>query len=133
MAPDAPDPDEDALMHPAATRLTAVSEHTETYPDGSPHITWSGGLADDGRYRLDGTETWRFPDGRKQYPVALEDPDIQALLQVVIEGGTVPQACIDCSEKYGVSDRLRALGCTVLGLGIPVSQAIQDGYVPMTW
>lgn len=69
MDPDAPDPDEDALLRPAATRLAAVSEHTETYPDGSPHITWSGGLADDGRYLLDGTETWRFPDGRKQYEV----------------------------------------------------------------
>ena len=61
------------------------------------------------------------------------DPDVQALLRVVIAGGTVPQACIDCSEKYGVSDKLRALGCEVLGIGAPVSQAIQDGYVPMTW
>lgn len=61
------------------------------------------------------------------------DPDLKALVTEIIAGGTIPQACIWCSNKYGVSELLVALGCNVLGIGQPVSEAIKDGYVPMTW
>jgi hypothetical protein len=41
--------------------------HEERYPDGAPRMTWSSCVATDGRYLLDGQETWYYPDGKKQY------------------------------------------------------------------
>ena len=61
------------------------------------------------------------------------DPDLRGLVQEIIAGGTVPRACKWCSDKYGVSDKLEALGCVVEYIGSPVSEAIKDGYAPMTW
>ena len=61
------------------------------------------------------------------------DPDLRELVEAIIQGGTVPQACKWCSDKYGVSDMLLALGCEVEYIGSPVSEAIKAGYTPMTW
>jgi len=61
------------------------------------------------------------------------DPDLQAAVREIIAEGTVPVACKWCSDKYGVSDLLIKLGCNVDYVGAPISKAIQDGYVPMTW
>jgi len=61
------------------------------------------------------------------------DPDLHQLVKAIIEEGVVPQACRWCSDKYGVSDMLRALGCEVEYIGSPVSEAINAGYTPMTW
>lgn len=38
----------------------------EQYADGKQKIVYSGGIADDGRFLLDGTEIWYYPNGRKQ-------------------------------------------------------------------
>ena len=61
------------------------------------------------------------------------DPDLHELVRAIIDGGTVPQACKWCSDKYGVSDLLSELGCSVEYIGAPVSEAIKAGYTPMTW
>ncbi len=61
------------------------------------------------------------------------DPDLQAIVKEIIAEGITPTACKWCSDKYGVSDLLIGLGCAVDYIGAPVSTAIQDGYVPMTW
>ncbi len=42
-------------------------EYRESYPDGSPRITGSAVIIEDGCYLLDGTETWYYPGGAKQY------------------------------------------------------------------
>jgi formylglycine-generating enzyme required for sulfatase activity len=52
---------------PTATSVANVQSHVENYPDGTPHITWSSGPANDGRIVLDGTETWYYPSGAKQH------------------------------------------------------------------
>jgi len=61
------------------------------------------------------------------------DPDLRELASQIVEGGTIPQACKWCSDKYGVSDLLLELGCAVVYIGEPVSESIKAGYVPMTW
>lgn len=61
------------------------------------------------------------------------NPDLQQLVEEIISEGTVPQACKWCSDKYGVSEKLSKLGCDVAYIGAPVSEAIQQGYTPMTW
>jgi hypothetical protein len=55
------------LMASKATTISEVKSYRENYPDGSPKITWSGGISDDGRFLLDGTETWFYEDGSKQW------------------------------------------------------------------
>ena len=61
------------------------------------------------------------------------DPDLQGIVKDIIAGGTTPRVCQWCSDKYGVSDKLTALGCAVEYIGQPVSEAIKAGYTPMTW
>jgi len=65
-----PDTRSDAeLMASTAKSISGVKQHTETYASGKPRITFSAGTGDDGRYLLDGAETWYYPGGRKQYAV----------------------------------------------------------------
>lgn len=61
------------------------------------------------------------------------DPDLGAIVAEIIAGGTTPRACKWCSDKYGVSEMLERMGCTVEYIGSPVSEAIKQGYTPMTW
>ena len=42
-------------------------------------------------------------------------------------------ACKYCSDKYSVSEALEELGCEIVYVGEPISQAIRDGFVPMVW
>ena len=77
-------------------------------------------------------ETKLFLFGPSEVTIAT-DPDLRKLVEGIIEDGAVPLACKWCSDKYGVSDLLADLGCSVEYIGSPVSQAIKDGYTPMTW
>ncbi|MHB1318252.1 MAG: hypothetical protein ACYCYF_06505 [Anaerolineae bacterium] len=61
------------------------------------------------------------------------DPDLRAIICEIIALGVIPAACKWCSDKYNVSALLQELGCRVEYIGQPVSEAIRDGYVPMTW
>jgi hypothetical protein len=61
------------------------------------------------------------------------DPDLRNLASAVIQAGVVPVACKWCSDKYNVTALLLDLGCRVEYIGQPVSEAIRDGYTPMTW
>jgi hypothetical protein len=57
------------LMGSAAKAIAAVRRFEEKYPNGQIHITGSGGIADDGRFLLQGAETWYYPNGQKQRQV----------------------------------------------------------------
>ena len=61
------------------------------------------------------------------------DPDLKLLLKEIVDGGTIPKACKWCSDKYGVSQMLESLGCVIEFIGSPVSEAIKQGFTPMTW
>ena len=55
------------LMTNTATTIRDVRRYEEKYANGRPRIVWHAGLGNDGRYLLDGRETWHYPNGRKQY------------------------------------------------------------------
>jgi formylglycine-generating enzyme required for sulfatase activity len=60
--------DDDARLEAShATKISDVKSHRENYADGKPRLTWSTGLANDGRVLLEGTETWFYPTGEKQH------------------------------------------------------------------
>ncbi len=58
---------EDSLMRSSATCIQNVTTYEETYPNGMVRLRYSGGIADDARFLLHGTETWFYEDGSKQY------------------------------------------------------------------
>ena len=78
------------------------------------------------------TDTLLYSFGPAEVTIST-DPDLQDMVREIIAEGTIPVACKWCSDKYGVSDLLAKLGCSVDYVGSPISKAIQDGYVPMTW
>jgi len=51
----------------AKMRAGTVKEYRENYPDGKLKVSWSAGICEDGRYLLDGRETWYYQNGRKQW------------------------------------------------------------------
>jgi hypothetical protein len=53
-------------MSSKATEMGKVEKYTEKYEDGKLKASWSGGIADDGRFLLHGDETWFYPNGKKQ-------------------------------------------------------------------
>jgi len=46
-----------------------VKEHREDYRSGKPKAIWSAGVGEDGRYLLDGKETWFYETGQKQWEI----------------------------------------------------------------
>ncbi len=56
------------LPAPSASVARAV-QGEEKYPDGRIKAQWSGKILSDGRFVLDGRETWYFPDGSRHYQV----------------------------------------------------------------
>ena len=60
-------PKETGLPGSSATKMVSVSKFEQNHPDGNLHIRWSGGVADDGRFLLHGSESRFFKDGTRQY------------------------------------------------------------------
>ncbi len=57
-------PEDAALMQTHATAyVSEIQQFTEYYEDGSLRCKWSGGLADDGRFLMEGEEVFYYPDG----------------------------------------------------------------------
>jgi hypothetical protein len=44
-----------------------VKQCREDYPNGRPRVAWSAGIGEDGHYLIDGTETWYYQNGKKQW------------------------------------------------------------------
>ena len=61
------------------------------------------------------------------------DPALREMVSAMIEEGLVPVACKYCSDKYSMSEALTQLGCVIDYVGMPISDAIKVGYVPMVW
>jgi hypothetical protein len=55
------------LMGSKAKSVDDVRLFEESYPNGKPRIRWHGGVADDGRFLLHGSETWFYDSGAKQH------------------------------------------------------------------
>lgn len=65
---DAPWPNSDTeLMQSTATSITQVETITEQYPNGKLRAKWRGGIANDGRWLLHGTQTVWYQNGKKQW------------------------------------------------------------------
>jgi hypothetical protein len=60
------------LMASSARQIRDMRTFEEKDANGRLRARWSGGRADDGRFLLEGTETWFSPGGGRQYEVRYE-------------------------------------------------------------
>jgi len=67
LATGTPEPETTRLMANTATAIRDRRRYQEDYASGQPRIIWHAGIGNDGRYLLDGRETWFYPNGKKQY------------------------------------------------------------------
>ncbi|MEO9023352.1 MAG: SUMF1/EgtB/PvdO family nonheme iron enzyme [Ginsengibacter sp.] len=61
------DIDENKLLRNTATGIKDIKKYEEKYPDGQLKAVWYAGIGNDGRYLLNDTETWYYPNGNKQW------------------------------------------------------------------
>ncbi len=54
------------LMKNTSSSFVKIHEYEEKYPNGHTKIKFSGGVADNGRFLLDGSETWYYENGTIQ-------------------------------------------------------------------
>ena len=55
-----------------------------------------------------------------------EDAELQEKTKELMAIGVDVQACVDCAVMFGVADKLKELGVTVRGMGLPLTDMLQD-------
>ena len=59
--------------------------------------------------------------------------DLQGKIRSMLGDGVKIQACQACSDSYGVSDSLRALGVEVKYMGKPLTDLLKQGWKVLTF
>lgn len=62
-----------------------------------------------------------------------ENCKLQEKLKVMQKDGVVVEACIACSNSYGVSEDLKKLGYDVKGMGKPLTDYLKSGAKVLTF
>ena len=61
------------------------------------------------------------------------DKELQDYLKKMKDEGVILEACKACSDMYGVSDKLTAMGVDVKYMGKPLTEMLKSGYTTMTF
>ena len=62
-----------------------------------------------------------------------ENCKLQEILKVMQKDGVVVEACIACSNSYGVTEDLKKLGYDVKGMGKPLTDYLKSGAKVLTF
>jgi hypothetical protein len=62
-----------------------------------------------------------------------EDEELQQQFEVVKKSGVQFFACVVCADSYGVSDKLRELGITLIHTGEMLTEALQSDVKVITF
>ena len=62
-----------------------------------------------------------------------ENHDLQEKLKEIAATGVKLQACIVCTDSYGVSDKLEALGIELIHTGEMLTHALQNNWKVITF
>jgi len=62
-----------------------------------------------------------------------EDIELQDHIQKMIEVGIDIMACRACADRYGVSEKLEAMGIDVKYMGEPLTESLKDDYTIITF
>jgi len=60
-------------------------------------------------------------------PLLVSDAELQKELKALKDAGVELQACKACSDRYGISDQLTALGVDVKYMGQPLTELLKSG------
>ncbi len=61
-----------------------------------------------------------------------EDETLQAMLKNVLDTGVEASVCVVCSDDYGVTDKLEALGVKPMHTGELLTEALQSDWKVIT-
>ena len=61
------------------------------------------------------------------------DVALQEKVKAMKEDGVILEACISCSNMFGVTEDLKALGIDVKGMGVPLTGYMKSGYHVLTY
>lgn len=59
--------------------------------------------------------------------------ELQQMVREYLSLGKPVLACRTCSDRYGVTEDMKQLGCTVDYVGSIVTGWIKEGFIPFTW
>ena len=62
-----------------------------------------------------------------------EDEALQEKVKAMIKDGVILEACIACSNGFGVTEELKALGIDVKGMGVPLTSYLKSGFHVLTY
>lgn len=62
-----------------------------------------------------------------------EDRELQERLKEISSTGVQLQACVVCTDDYGVSDELKALGVELIHTGEVLTKALQSDWKVITF
>lgn len=62
-----------------------------------------------------------------------ENQALQDYLKKMKEQGVRVEACINCSNMYGVTDKLKEMNIDVKGMGIPLTGYLKDNWKVLTF
>jgi hypothetical protein len=62
-----------------------------------------------------------------------EDAELQDYIKKMKEEGVELLACKACSDSYGVSEKLEALGVEVKYMGVPLTETLKSDWVTVTF
>ena len=65
--------------------------------------------------------------------LVLENSKIQEKVRAMQKDGIVVEACIACSNSYGITEDLRKLGYDVKGMGKPLTEYLKSGVRVLTF
>ncbi len=65
--------------------------------------------------------------------LAAENTKIQGMIADMKNAGVVLEACLSCSDAYGVTEQIKALGADVKYMGIPTAEYLKTGYHVLTF
>jgi hypothetical protein len=65
--------------------------------------------------------------------ILVADKELQAKLKAMQKDGVAVEACIACAMNYGIVEELKALGVSVRGMGIPLTNYLKNGWKVLTF
>ena len=65
--------------------------------------------------------------------ILAENSELQVMLKTVQASGVRTSACVVCSDEYGVSDTLQALGVDTIHTGEFLTEALQNDWKVITF
>lgn len=61
------------------------------------------------------------------------DKELQGMIKDMMNDGVIVQACLECTDSYGVTEQLRELGIDVKYMGVPLTEMLKQGWNVLTF